>query len=234
VNGKLYLIPTTLSEASWEAVLPAAVKQAILECKHFIVENERTARRFLKKVERSINIDELRFFLLNKHTSPREHNSFIAPLKSGQNVGLMSEAGCPGIADPGADIVRIAQDGNYTVVPFVGPSSIFLSLMASGMNGQEFTFHGYLPIQKSKRIDAIKDLERKALRDGSTHIFIEAPYRNNHLFDDIIASCAGTTRLCVAVDITSENESIKTKPISRWKSGKPNLHKRPTIFLMSR
>ncbi len=231
--GKLYLLPTTLGDTPWELVLPATIHTAIMDCKHFIVENERTARRFLKKVEKSIVIDDLQFYVLNKRTTKEELSTFLKPLGKDRNIGLMSEAGCPGIADPGADIVAMAQQREYKVVPIVGPSSIFLSLMASGLNGQNFGFNGYLPIPKPDRIAALKELERRTSRGRSTQIFIETPYRNNHLFDDIIATCAANTKVCVAVDITLETEMIQTKTVAQWKHNKPNLHKRPAIFLIS-
>lgn len=231
--GLLYLIPTTLGDTdNLSNILPSGNAAVISSLKFFIVENIRTARRFLKKVNRDINIDELTFFELNKHTQPKEISKFLQPLKAGNDIGIISEAGCPAVADPGADVVALAQQQGFTVVPLVGPSSILLSLMASGFNGQSFAFLGYLPIQQSDRIKALKKMENRIYGEHQTQIFIETPYRNMKMLDDIIDTCRPNTKLCIAADITLETEFIKTKPVSAWKSQKPDLNKRPCVFLL--
>ncbi|WP_430932707.1 SAM-dependent methyltransferase [Saccharicrinis sp. 156] len=232
MNGFLYLIPTTLGDSSISSVIPADVGILLKQIKHFIVEDIRTARRYLKKVDRSIDIDELTFYELNKRTTPQQKSSFLNAAKKGHHIGVISEAGCPGVADPGADIVAAAHQQNMKVVPLVGPSSILLSLMASGMNGQSFAFHGYIPIKSEERAKAIKHLEGLSIREKQTQIFIEAPYRNNHLLKDILSNCNTKTRVCVACDITLETEFIKTKTVAQWKGKLPELHKKPTIFLI--
>ena len=228
----LYLIPTTLGETALDTILPAQNDQIVISLKYFIVENIRTARRFLKKVNREINIDELTFFELNQHTSPEEISTFLKPMQEGQDMGVISEAGCPAVADPGADVVAIAQQRNYVVKPLVGPSSILLSLMASGFNGQSFTFHGYLPIQQSDRAKMLKKMEVQIYNNNQTQLFIETPYRNMKILEDILTVCMPDTKLCIAVDITLETEFIKTKTVKEWKSQKPDLNKRPCIFLL--
>ena len=228
----LYLIPTTLGETALDTILPAQNDQVVFSLKYFIVENIRTARRFLKKVNREINIDELTFFELNQHTSPEEIRTFLKPMQEGQDMGVISEAGCPAVADPGADVVAIAQQRNYVVKPLVGPSSILLSLMASGFNGQSFTFHGYLPIQQSDRAKMLKKMEVQIYNNNQTQLFIETPYRNMKMLEDILTVCMPDTKLCIAVDITLETEFIKTKTVKEWKSQKPDLNKRPCIFLL--
>ena len=228
----LYLIPTTLGETALDTILPAQNDQIVISLKYFIVENIRTARRFLKKVNREINIDELTFFELNQHTSPEVISTFLKPMQEGQDMGVISEAGCPAVADPGADVVAIAQQRNYVVKPLVGPSSILLSLMASGFNGQSFTFHGYLPIQQSDRAKMLKKMEVQIYNNNQTQLFIETPYRNMKMLEDILTVCMPDTKLCIAVDITLETEFIKTKTVKEWKSQKPDLNKRPCIFLL--
>lgn len=228
----LYLIPTTLGESPLSNVLPAANTEIIQQIKHFIVEDIRTARRFLKKVDKNINIDELTFFSLNQHTSPTDIASFLAPMAMNFDMGIISEAGCPAIADPGADVVHIAQEKNYHVVPLIGPSSILLSLMASGFNGQSFAFVGYLPIQAGERGKALKRLENRVYSESQTQIFIETPYRNLKMLEDILQNCQAQTRLCIAADITLETEFIKTKTVKDWKKEKPDIDKKPCIFLI--
>ncbi len=228
----LYLIPTTLGETELDKILPSGNAEIVSSIRYFIVENIRTARRFLKKVNREINIDELTFFELNQHTKPEEIFQFLQPLKAGNDMGIISEAGCPAIADPGADVVALAQAQNFNVVPLVGPSSILLSLMASGFNGQSFAFLGYLPVQQSDRIKALKKMESRIYSEHQTQIFIETPYRNMKMLDDILTTCQPNTKLCIAADITLETEFIKTKTISAWKKQKLDLNKRPTIFLI--
>lgn len=228
----LFLIPVTLGETEHRRVLPEYNREVIGMIRHFIVENVRTARRFLKKTDPAIVIDELRFYELNKHTSPDEIAAYLAPLAKGESVGVISEAGCPAIADPGADIVAIAQRKGYTVVPLVGPSSILLSLMASGFNGQSFAFHGYLPIDQNERTQAIKKLESRIYTEHQTQLFIETPYRNDKLAEELLRSCRPGTRLCIAANISCEEEYIRTRSIAEWKGKLPNLHKKPTIFLL--
>ena len=230
--SKLYLIPTSLGECSFDTILPAANTQIVTDLKYFIVEEVRTARRFLKKTNPAIDIDTLTFFILNQHTTPEELSGFLKPMSSGNDMGVLSEAGCPAIADPGADVVAIAQRNNFTVVPLVGPSSILLSLMASGFNGQSFAFVGYLPIQPDERSKALKKLESRVYAENQSQIFIETTYRNMKMVDEILKACQPNTRLCIAVDITLPTEYIKTKTIKEWKNQLPELSKRPCIFLL--
>lgn len=231
-KGQLYLIPTTLGETNLEKILPVGNSEIVLSIRFFIVENIRTARRFLKKIDSQINIDALTFFELNQHTKSEEISQFLNPLKDGNDMGIISEAGCPAIADPGADLVALAQAQGFKVMPLVGPSSILLSLMASGFNGQSFAFVGYLPVQQLDRIKALKRMENRIYSENQTQIFIETPYRNMKMLEDILATCQPNTKLCIAADITLETEFIKTKPVSAWKSQKPDLNKKPCIFLI--
>lgn len=228
----LYLIPVTLGDTPIERVLPDYNQSVILQIKHFIVEDLRTARRFLKKVDRSIEINDLTFYVLNKRTPKNKLYDFLAPLQKGEAVGLMSEAGCPAVADPGSDMVALAHQRDIKVIPLVGPSSILLSLMASGFNGQSFTFHGYLPIQGDQRTQKIKELERRIYSDNETQLFIETPYRNQQMVDDLLKTCKPQTKLCVAANITCENEFILTKSIQEWKKNPPQMAKIPCIFLL--
>ena len=228
----LYLIPTVLSDSPLDNVLPSNNADIIRKVKVFIVENIRTARRFLKQVDKAINIDELQFFELNQHTDPKQIASYLDPIKAGKDVGIISEAGCPAIADPGADVVAIAQSRNIKVVPLVGPSSILMSLMASGFNGQKFTFNGYLPIEPNERAKAIKLLEQRAYSEDTTQIFIEAPYRNGKLIADLTKTCRPQTKLCIASAITCDEEMIVTKPIKEWSKRIPEVGKIPAIYLI--
>ncbi len=230
--ANLYLVPNVLSDCDWQSVLPAGIKQIVTNTRFFIVEDVRTVRRFLKQVNPEININELTFFELNKFTQPSDLPSFLKPAANGNDIAVVSEAGCPGIADPGADVVRIAHQKGIKVVPLVGPSSILLALMASGMNGQNFAFNGYLPVKPAERVKALQELERKSKNGHQTQIFIETPYRNNQLLQDILKSCQPQTLLCIAADITGNEEFIVTKSIQQWKSAVPELHKKPVIFLM--
>ena len=213
-------------------VLPQTIKRSIDFIDHYIVENEKTARKSIKIVQPEKKQSELVLFTLNKHTENKEHLAMIQPLLEGKNMGLMSEAGCPSVADPGAVIVKIAHDKGIQVVPLVGPSSILLALMASGMNGQSFTFNGYLPIEKEEKKSALKFLEKLSFDKNQSQIFIETPYRNNKLLEDLIQILHPETHLCVATDITLPTEYIKTKKITAWKKEKVDLHKRPTIFIV--
>ncbi len=230
--AKLFLVPNVLSESNWQNVLPAQILPILTKTKHYIVENVRTARRFMKQVNQEINIDECTFYELNKRTKFSEIPTFLKPIESGFDVAVISEAGCPGIADPGADVVKIAHQKGFKVVPLVGPSSILLALMASGLNGQNFAFNGYLPVKQNERVRMISELEKKAKNDQQTQIFIETPYRNNQLVEDILKTCLPTTFFCIAANITGENEFIKTKSINEWKGKAPDLHKQPAIFLI--
>lgn len=228
----LYLIPTTLGETALDRILPANNANIISALKYFIVEDVRTARRFLKKTNPTIVIDDLTFYTLNQHTSPAEISTFLKPMTDGHDVGIISEAGCPAIADPGADVVALAQQKQFKVVPLVGPSSILLALMASGFNGQSFAFVGYLPIQPADRSKALKKLENRVYSESQSQIFIETPYRNMKMLDEIISACQPTTKLCIAADITLDTEFIQTKNLKDWKKQLPDLNKRPCIFIL--
>lgn len=233
-KGTLYFIPVTLGDVNTiNQVLPPAVIEIIHQLTHFIVENEKTARQFLSACKHPIPIRDLHFETLNTQTKPADIPKLLNQINQGVNVGLMSEAGCPGVADPGAKLAEIAHQKNVHIAPLVGPSSILLSLMASGMNGQRFTFLGYLPIEKAERIKRIKTIEKNSARFKETQIFIETPYRNTHLIDDLIQHCNANTKLCIAREISLENEFIQTKSINEWKqSTLPDCHKKPTVFLI--
>ena len=231
--GKLYLLPVPLGpDANPKEVLPETVEKSIEFIDHYIVENEKTARRFIKAILPSKKQPELKISVLNKHTEPSEHHDFIKPCLEGKNVGLMSEAGCPGVADPGAAIVKIAHEKGIQVVPLVGPSSILLAIMASGMNGQSFAFNGYLPIDKGEKKNALKNFERLSHEKSQSQLFIETPYRNNKLVEDILQTLQPSTHLCIACDITLSTEYIKTKTVAQWKKEKLDLHNRPAIFII--
>lgn len=230
--GKLYLIPTTLGEMNPEDVLPQTIKRSIDFIDYYIVENEKTARRFIKSVHPEKKQPDLKISVLNKHTEVHEHQEFIKPLLSGLNVGLMSEAGCPGVADPGAVIVKLAHEKGIQVVPLVGPSSILLAVMASGMNGQSFAFNGYLPIDKGEKKSALKNFEKTSFEKNQSQLFIETPYRNNKLLEDILNTLQPNTNLCIACDITLPTEFIKTLAVKDWKKQKVDLQNRPSIFII--
>jgi len=228
--GKLYLIPMTLGDTPLDGVIPRDVQDLCKEIKIFIVENIRTTRRYLKKIDKSIDIDSLCFLELNKHTKKEEISSYLNKIKEG-DIGIISEAGCPGVADPGADIVEIAHRKNIQVVPLVGPSSILMVVMASGFNGQSFAFNGYIPIKSGERAKKLNELERISKQNNQTQVFIEAPYRNIGMFEDIIKTCNKNTMLCIACDISTEDEYIKSMSVGEWKKIKPDIfHKRPAIF----
>lgn len=231
---KLYLIPVPLAEVDHMSCLPELNRNIVRGLRHFIVENTRSARRFLKVVDKGINIDELTFYELNKRTSPEALASYLAPMNHGESVGIISEAGCPAVADPGSDIVAIAQSKGYEVVPLIGPSSILIALMGSGFNGQRFTFLGYLPIDDGAREQAIRDLEHKLYVTGETQIFIETPYRNMRLVEELIRLCKRQTKLCIACNLTSNNALLRTKSLAEWKGHIPDLHKKPTIFVLGK
>ena len=231
-TGNLYLIPTTLGDNNPLDVLPITVQTTIEKLDTFIVENEKSARRFIKKITPSKKQSELKLFLLNKHTEPSELPSFLNDCLNGNDVGLLSEAGCPAIADPGADIVSIAHSKNIKVIPLVGPSSILMALMGSGMNGQSFAFNGYLPIDKGERKNELLRLERLSYQQNQSQLFIETPYRNNAMLEDICKVLNNNTLVCIACDITLPTEFIKTKTVQEWKKNNADLHKRPALFII--
>ena len=233
--GKVYMIPVRLGDDIKLEVLPISIKKIIEQTTHYIVENEKTARRFIKKISPTKSQASLELNLLNKFTEEIELANFLNPCLQGFDVGVLSEAGCPGIADPGADIVKMAHEKNIQVVPLVGPSSILLALMASGMNGQGFSFNGYLPIDKQERKQKIKQLERISYEQQQSQLFIETPYRNKKLVDDLLNYLQPNTRLCIALDITLTTEYIKTLSITEWKQSQTeDLHKRPCIFIIQK
>ena len=234
MNPALYLIPNLLGETPVEQVLPPYNRQIILGIRHFIVEDVRTARRFLKLVDHSIDIDQLTFYTLNKHTNPEEVASMLKPLEEGNPMGVISEAGCPAVADPGADVVAIAQRKGLQVIPLVGPSSIILAVMGSGFNGQSFAFNGYLPIEPDDRIKTLKKLEQRAYTENQTQLFIETPYRNAKMMADILKACRPQTHLCIAAGLTTKDEYIKTRTVKEWAGKLPALEKVPCIFLIYR
>ena len=217
----VYLIPVTLGDTSIEQVLPAYNREVILGIKHYIVENIRSARRFLKKVEQSINIDDLTFYELNQHTDRTNIERYLDPIKQGLPVGIISEAGCPAVADPGADVVAIAQRKNIKVVPLVGPSSVIMSVMGSGFNGQSFAFHGYLPIDDNQRVARIKQLENRVYSEDQTQLFIETPYRNGKMMMTLLSVLRPQTRICLAADITCADEKIVTRSVAEWRKRIP-------------
>jgi 16S rRNA (cytidine1402-2'-O)-methyltransferase len=226
----VFLIPTVLAENE-TGVIPAYVFEAVKQCQVFFVENERTARRYLKSVWKGMVIDDYEWFNM-KEVSETVAADFRKKIREEKTIGIISEAGCPGVADPGQQLVAIAQQLNVQVKPLVGPNSILLSLMASGMNGQRFQFVGYLPIDAAERVKTIRQLESESRLKNCTQIFIETPYRNNQLFETLLKACQPQTRICVAVDITAPTESIQTKTVQQWKLSVPQLHKRPAIFLL--
>jgi len=233
MDACLYLFPSNLADNTpIEQYLPAENIRLISGIKFFIVEDLRSARRFLKKCNSQIDINSLTFFELNEHTDRNNLIHFLTPLKKGNNMGLLSEAGCPAVADPGADIVAIIQQMNIKVIPLVGPSSILLALMGSGFNGQSFAFQGYLPIKSNERTHKIRQFESQMYSENQTQIFIETPYRNNKLLAELVAVCAEETKICIAADLTTPSEFIRTLKVSEWKKQMPDLNKRPVVFLI--
>lgn len=232
--GKLYLIPTGIGNEAPLEVLPLSVRKYVSELTYYIVENEKTARRFIKSIVPGKKQLSLKFEILNKHTDIAEIPSFLDPCKEGYDVGLLSEAGCPGIADPGAEIVKLAHENHVKVVPLVGPSSILLTMMASGMNGQNFAFNGYLPIDKHARKQELKRLERLSQEQSQAQIFIETPYRNNQLMSDLTKILHPETRLCIGCDVTLKTEYLLTKTIAAWQQTQVDLHKRPAIYIIQK
>ena len=228
----LYLLPVTLGDTPLRNVLPSYNGDVIGGIRHFIVENVRTARRFLRQVDPQFDIDGSCFYELNKHTSPQDISTFLQPLYDGKPMGVISEAGCPAVADPGADVVAIAQRKGIKVVPLVGPSSIILSVMASGFNGQSFAFHGYLPIKPDERTRKLRQLEQRIYNENETQLFIETPYRNGKMIEDILKTCRPQTKLCVAANLTCSDEFVQTRTIKEWRGKVPELSKIPCIFLL--
>ena len=232
MTGKLYLIPAPISSQDIAWVLPPAVQQCIAEISCFIVEHPKTARQFIKQINSKYALQELEMQTLNEHTPLKDLLPLLDPLLAGRDVGLLSEAGCPAVADPGAELIRVAHRKNITVVPLVGPSSILLALMASGLNGQRFAFHGYLPIENEARTTTIVALEKISASQNQTQIFIEAPYRNQKLIEQLIRVCSDHTDLCIASHLTFSSEMIATKSIKEWHFSLPDINKIPTIFLL--
>ena len=229
--GRLFVIPSRLGEQPPLEVLPLSIRKKINDINHFVVENEKITRRFIKKIVPGKSQSKINFFILNKYTQDTEVPEFLEPCISGYDVGLLSDAGCPGIADPGNKLVKLAHDQNIQVIPLVGPSSLFLGLMASGLNGQHFAFNGYLPIDKKECKSKIKALEKRSAKESQTQIFIETPYRNEQLFDLLIKTLSPDTLLTIACDLSLTSEFIKTKTINEWKKESINIHKRQCTFL---
>lgn len=232
MTGRILLIPNTLGNNNLSAVLPPDIKTVVSELKFFIVEDLRNARRFLKKLNSEIIIDDLEFYTLNKHTDKNDVEEFILPAFKGHDIGLISEAGLPCIADPGNVIVELGHKFNLKIVPLSGPSSIIMALIASGFNGQNFAFNGYLPVNKHERVEKIKSIESRSLKEKQTQIFMETPYRNNQLMEDVLKTCRNNTLLCIASNISLENEFIKTMTISEWKLYNKSFNKQPAVFLL--
>ncbi|TPE45231.1 SAM-dependent methyltransferase [Pontibacter mangrovi] len=235
-TGTLYLIPTVLADNTQDQVISPQVKETVQQMTYFIVENLRTARRYVKSICPELVIEQLKFVQIDKDATAAQVQASLKPLlEQGMDAGVISEAGCPGVADPGAEVVKHAHQKSIKVVPFAGPSAILLSLMASGFNGQQFCFHGYLPIDKRDRLQALRQLEKEMQQRNQTQIFMETPYRNNKLLDDLLATLHPDTKLCIAANITSpEHEFIQTKSISQWRGKLPDIHKQPTVFLIYR
>ncbi len=232
MKGNLYMIPVTIGDIqkdSFNDTPPSSLK-IILPIRFFIVENLKTARRFLKQIDKDFDIDNSDFYLLNKHTRNEDVHHFLQPCRDGEHVGILSEAGCPGIADPGSQVAALAHKENIRVLPLIGPSSIFLALMSSGLDGQQFTFHGYLPKTQNERIKKIIDLAKISATKGA-QLFMETPFRNNHLLEDIIKHCPENILLCIATNISTADQEIKTQKIKNWKLNTPDLNKKPTIFI---
>lgn len=230
-KGKLILIPATIAEGTQHKVIPLQVKNELQGIQHFIVENIRTARRYLSSLEIYESIEPLIFNVLDEETKETELTELFRPIYNGQNLGVLSESGCPGIADPGALAVKYAHEHDIAVLPLVGPSSILLALISSGLNGQRFAFHGYLPIEAKEREKAIREFEKESLHKTQTQIFIETPYRNTTLFQSLLRNLKAETKLCIAIDLTGEHEQIKTLPVKEWKLKTIDLPKLPAIFL---
>jgi 16S rRNA (cytidine1402-2'-O)-methyltransferase len=228
----LFLIPVPIADSPPETVLPSEVLRILKDLKYLVVENPKTALKFLRRTGLNLNFEQIVFLTLDEHTRPAEMTGLLTPLREGNNMGLMSEAGMPALADPGAELIAMAHNAKFHVKPLSGPSSITMALIASGLNGQNFAFNGYLPVKKEVRIRTLRRLEEKLYREKQTQIFMETPYRNMSLFHDIISYCRSVTRLCIAVDITGIDESIITKPVGEWKNNIPDIHKKPAVFII--
>ncbi|RYM35819.1 SAM-dependent methyltransferase [Brumimicrobium glaciale] len=233
-KGKLYLMPTLLGSETWDHVIPAKVAELAINTRYFAVEDLKSARRYLRKLDRTFPIDKSTFFILNKNTLPTDLSAMLAPLRNGHNVAIISEAGCPGVADPGADLVALAHQRGDFVSPLTGPSSILLGLMASGFNGQSFCFNGYIPKERKKRVFTFKDYEREVSKTGQTQIFMETPFRNNNLLEDLLNECLDATFLCIACDLTLPTERVQTMTVAEWREKAFDLNKRPTMFLIGK
>lgn len=231
MKGRIYLIPVTLGGDDFPAVIPEKALDITRRLRFFIVEDIRSARRFLRLIDNRFPIDETHFFELNEHTEEKDVAHFLEPVMNGSDIGLMSEAGLPGIADPGARLISLAHRKKITVIPLAGPSSIILALISSGLNGQNFSFNGYLPVKPAERASKLKELERKA-REGYSQIFMETPYRNQKMVETIMSVCSNDTMLCIAADITLPTESISTRRISEWKADKPDLKNRLVVYVL--
>lgn len=229
MKGKIFLIPCLLGDGEVNQVIPSYVRDVTVSLTHFIVENERSARRYLRKLDIATPIDQLTFYVLDEHTGPAEVEQYIKVALTTQ-LGILSEAGVPGIADPGSDLVALAHKHGIEVIPLVGPSSILLTQMASGLNGQNFAFNGYLPVDRTQRIRKIKFLEKRSVTEGQTQLFIETPYRNRSLMDDLVQNLDPGTRLCIGVDVTLETQQILTLTVGEWRKKMPDIHKRPAVF----
>ncbi|HLP13685.1 MAG TPA: SAM-dependent methyltransferase [Flavobacteriales bacterium] len=234
VKGKIYLVPSPIEDHYFADYLPLEINHVLNAVDYFIVEELKTARRFIKKINKQKNIDACLFHELNEHTNEKELAVFIQPVLEGRNAALVSEAGCPGVADPGQNLIALAHKHNIEIIPLVGPSSLLLALMSSGLNGQQFKFNGYLPKEQKQRKQKLKDLEHDTHKTGTTHLFIETPYRNNHLMGDMLSSLNAETKICVACEIKSAQQFIKTKTVKDWKTQVPDLDKRNTVFLIGR
>jgi len=233
-KGILYLVPNFLGDRKEARLIPSLVAETLAHIQYFAVEETRSARQLIARLNKAIHIDDLHFFELNEHSDPAKLSELIKPLLDGFDLGIISEAGCAAIADPGTDLVRLAHSKGIKVVPLTGPSSILLSLVASGLNGQSFSFEGYLPKERGLRIKKLKELDHMVQQTGQTKIFIETPYRNNHLLEDILSNCDPQTRLCIACHINGTGESIVTQALSSWKKEVPDLNKKPAVFLLGR
>ena len=232
MEAALYLIPVTLGNTSLSQVLPAYNATVVCQIRHFVVENVRSARRFLRSIDRDFLIDDCVFFEMGKHADERLFSQYLQPLRDGLPVGVISEAGCPAVADPGSAVVGRAHRQGLRVIPLVGPSSMIMAVMSSGFNGQSFAFNGYLPVDSSSRARRIKALESRAWNENQTQLFIETPYRNNKLAEELIRTCRPSTKLCIASNLTCADEFIRTRPVKEWAGKLPDLSKRPTIFLI--
>ena len=228
----LFLIPVPIANVIPEKVLPVEINRILKDIKYFVVENPKTSMKFLRRTGLNLDFNKITFLTLDEHTRPEEISGLLIPMRNGNDMGLMSEAGMPALADPGAELIALAHNEGFRVKPLTGPSSIALALIASGLNGQNFAFNGYLPVKKEARIQAVRKIEEKLYREKQTQIFMETPYRNMVLLNDILHTCKSATRLCIAADITADNELIITRSIGEWKKNIPDIHKRPAIFII--